>query len=94
MGKTDARQRALPFHIVFCTADSNRGTGGDIIEYDKAILSRHKYSRGKTTAVFVSDGNSRGKRKYSTVNICYVGSSDITKVHIDLILELNSQPVV
>lgn len=97
MNKTVASGKAKPFGIVFCTADLNRNTGGEIIKYDKAILSRLKYSRGKTTSVFHhTPGTSKGKtaRKYSTVNICCVGSSEITKVHIDLILWLNDNEVV
>lgn len=97
MNKTLAGGRARPFHIVFCTADLNRDSGGEIITYDKAILSRFKYSRGKTTSVFQhTPGTEKGKtaRKYSTINICAVGSSEITKVHVDLILWLNNIEVV
>ena len=95
MGKTVANGKAKPFSIVFCTADLNRNTGGEIITFDKAILSRLRYERGKTKAVFSAGKRAipSARKRSGVVNICCVGSSEITKVHIDLILELNGQSI-
>jgi len=80
------------FSILFCTADKSRGTGGEIIYIDKAILSRLKYQR-QPKRDQISRPNAPRHHKNRTRNICALGTSEIRKLNIDLILELNGQQI-
>ncbi len=90
--KVNARGLPIPCSIVFCTADTSRGTGGEIITMDKVILSRHRKKsikgyRGVHSAKQPSHNRNR------TRNIMQVGTTEIRKIHIDLILFINEEAV-
>ena len=38
MDESVASQHPRAFHLVFCTADKRRGTGGEQIVFDRAVL--------------------------------------------------------
>ncbi|MGB4776421.1 MAG: hypothetical protein WBP45_14690 [Daejeonella sp.] len=88
-----ANGKPKPFSIAFVTADLNRDTGGEVIIYEKAILSRLRYERGNFKAT--ADGHIKTPfhRKNRTRNICAVGTDEVRKLHIDLILEINGRSV-
>jgi hypothetical protein len=90
-----AAGRPKPFSIVFVTADVNRGTGGDVIEYPRAILSRlRRLGRpAKSTRPGKVKSGIQYHAKNRTRNICALGSSEIRKLHIDLILEINGHSI-
>jgi len=94
MEQTTARGLPVPFHIVFCTADLNRKTGGEIITLDRAVLSRNIKSK-----VYGKSGNVQATKKPEhhrnrTRNLQQLQTSEIRKAHIDLILYLNQEEVV
>jgi len=92
MQRVLASGRPKPFSIKFVTADVNRGTGGEVIFYERAVLSRlSKLGRPGKTAKMRPGIQYHDKNR--TRNICALGSSEVRKLHIDLILELNGQAV-
>jgi hypothetical protein len=79
-----------PFHLVFCTADKNRGTGGERIIFDRARLTKKRRK-----AAVESTGKKRSSReKRYPIKVENLTSREIRHVHIDLIEELNGHPVL
>lgn len=91
--KTNARGLSVPCSIVFCTADRNRGTGGEIIALDSAILSRKIKKGVKGVYSGLPSKNQPSHHKNRTRNIMAVGTTEIRKVHIDLILSINGEAI-
>lgn len=77
------------FAISFCTADRNRGTGGERIVFDRAVLTKPMGMGKKPT----SQNTSTNERRYP-INLKNLTSSEIRKVNIDLIEEINGHPIV
>ena len=90
-----ASGKPKPFSILFVTADIGRGTGGEVIYYPAAVLSRlRKAGRpGKAGKAQKQRSGIQYHSKNRTRNICALGNSEVRKLHIDLILELNGQPI-
>lgn len=87
-----ANGKPKPFSITFCTADVARDTGGEIIHYEKAILSRlNKPARNIKSKKPAKGATQHYKNR--TRNICALGNSEVRKLHIDLILDINGQPI-
>ncbi|GAB3177635.1 hypothetical protein [Telluribacter humicola] len=78
MKRTTANGMPKPFSIVFVTADRARNTGGDTKRLEKVVLSDRERS---------------GSRHNRTINVRPLGTNDYVKVHLDLILYLNDQPI-
>lgn len=77
-----------PCSLTFCTADRERGTGGEIISYEKAIW--HVKNGRKPDEPAPVDGRKTGPvRKSWTRNIRAFGSDQIRKLHIHLLLTIN-----
>lgn len=91
--KTNARGLSVPCSIVFCTADRNRGTGGEIIALDKAILSRKIKKGVKGGYSGLPSKNQPSHFKNRTRNLMQMGVTEIRKAHIDLILFINGEAV-
>jgi len=91
----NAAGRPRPFSITFVTADQSRDTGGEVIHYPKAILSRLRRSGrpGKQGKPGKLKGGIQYHAKNRTRNICALGSSQVRKLHIDLILEINGRSI-
>lgn len=89
--KTDVRGVPVPFSITFCTADQTKGTGGEIIQYQKAVWN---VAGGKITAPqkVMSERNPNHDR-HATINIRGLDSDQIRKVHLHLILTINGYSV-
>ena len=90
----DLKGLPVPFALSFCTADEGRGTGGEIIHYDRAIW--HVTSgrvRVDTPAKQAPNGNARSKNERWTRRIRAVDSDQIRQVHLHLILSINGQAV-
>lgn len=94
MERTNARGLPIPFNIVFCTADLNRKTGGEIIQLDNAVLSRKikhpTHYRKSNEQVIKKPLHYRNR----TRNLQQLKTSEIRKAHIDLVLYLNGEEVV
>lgn len=89
MERTTRRGEYVPFSLAYVTADRKRGTGGDIIRYEEAILARRpRKSRSAARTA------SRARLFNRERNITAPGSGQIRKVHIDLIIEFNGEAVV
>lgn len=87
-----------PFDISFVTADTKRGTGGDIKTLTKAVKAgmqkREQYSKDAPAAPEVTRKNPHHFEN-STRNIHVLGKPrDITKVHLRLIIRFNGKRVV
>lgn len=91
MERTNARGLPLPFSVVFCTADLSRNTGGEIIEIPKAVLSRKLKKPSSYSGV--NSKNQPSHHRNRTRNIQQLNTSEIRKLHIDLILFINGEAV-
>jgi len=90
MDESTQERHTRPFHIVFCTADKRRGTGGERIVFDRAVLNK-----ARQVSAVESKGTKRSSReKRYPINIKNLTSREIRKVNIDLIEELNGHPVL
>lgn len=78
------------FHMVFCTADKRRGTGGERIVFDRAVLLHSR----KTAAVEGKGQNRSTREKRYPIDVKNLTSQEIRHVNIDLIEELNGHPVL
>jgi hypothetical protein len=87
-----ASGRPKPFSITFITADLSRNTGGEVVHYERAVLSRLK-KPGRPGKSQKAKGGIQYHQKNRTRNICALGNSEVRKLHIDLILEINGQPI-
>lgn len=79
-------------HIVFCTADRSRNTGGQRIIFDRAALLR-PLNKGRKTEKNSAPGGSTHTRRYP-VNVKNVTSGEIRRVHLDLIESINHHPII
>ena len=70
--------KLLPFSIVYVQADRARDKGGKVVELDKAYISNK-----------VKSGSQRGRY----IHIRPAGTQDFVRVHLDLILYINDQPI-
>lgn len=78
------------FHLVFCTGDRRRGTGGERIVFDRAVLNAPR----KVSAVQSKGTNRSTREKRYPVIVRNLTSKEIRRVNIDLIEELNGHPVL
>lgn len=100
--RCDAKGVPIPFAIAFCTADEEKGTGGEVIRYDAAVW-HVKGGRVNRTAEFERVGTKANpsarsaatpvRRSGWTRNIRGIDSDQIRRIHLHLILEINGQPV-
>jgi hypothetical protein len=88
-----------PFSIAFVTCDQHRGTGGELIEVEKAFKAswlspadRKKMDKLQPASQMLQ----RNPRHYenSTRNIVLANNSDIRKLHIRLIRKFNNKIVL
>ncbi|UHG93440.1 hypothetical protein [Spirosoma oryzicola] len=92
----DARGVPIPFAIAFCTADEDKGTGGEIIRYEKAVWHVNGGRVTKTEQFEQVGPKKKAKRTLKakwTRLIRAVGSDQLRKIHLHLILEVNGQSV-
>lgn len=90
MDESTKERHPVPFHVVFCTADRRRDTGGERIVFDRAVLNK-----ARKVAAVESKGTKRSSReKRYPVLIKNLTSREIRRVNIDLIEELNGHPVL
>jgi hypothetical protein len=83
----------IPFDVVFCTADRERGTGGEIIHYEKAIWH---VKNGRIPAVDPVDKRKTGPKSPNQRwqrRIRAVDSDQIRQLHAHLILTINGLSV-
>lgn len=78
------------FHVVFTTADKRRGTGGERIVLERAVLLRAR----KIAAVEGKGQNRSTREKRYPIDVKNLTSGEIRHVNIDLIEELNGHPVL
>lgn len=90
MDECSRGHKPRPFHIVFCTCDRRRGTGGERIVFDRAVLNATR----KVAAVEGKGKKRVSREKRYPINLRNMTSREIRKVHIDLIEELNGHPVL
>lgn len=70
--------KLLPFSIVYVQADRSRDKGGKVVELDKCFISDK-----------VKSGSQRGRY----IHIRPGGTTKFVRVHLDLILYVNDQPI-
>jgi hypothetical protein len=87
-----------PFDISFVTADTKRGTGGEMKTLTKAVKSGMQKKEAYTQEALPTPENKRKNPSHfenSTRNIHVLGKpKDITKVHLRLITRFNGKRVV
>ncbi len=90
----NAKGVPIPFAIAFCTADESKGTGGEIIRYEKAVW-HVKGGRVHRSATHERVGTATSaERSHRWIKrIRGVDSDQIRNVFLHLILEINGQPV-
>jgi hypothetical protein len=82
-----------PCSLLFCTADRDRGTGGQIITYEKAIWHVKGGRRPEELAPVDGRKRRRSTRKSWTRNIRGFDTDQIRKLHIHLLLTINGLDV-
>jgi hypothetical protein len=93
---TDAKGVPTPFAIEFCTADEQRGTGGEIIRYHRAVwhVTGGRIPLRETPAATASTtGPARTRNSQWLRRIRAVDTDEIRSLHLHLILSINHQPV-
>jgi hypothetical protein len=84
----------VPFEIEFCTADQERGTGGEIIRYERAIWHiKNGYKKATPEPVDKRKTGPTAKKFHWTRNIRAVDSDQIRKLNAHLILSINGLSV-
>ena len=90
----DSKGVPIPFALTFCTADEDAGTGGDIIQYEKAVRyvagGRVRQGGDFSAEDVLIDRNpkTRWLRKIRAVS-----NVEVRNVHLHLILEINGKRV-
>lgn len=92
----EMRDGMEPFHLVYYTADLQRGTGGERKEYGRCLLHR---TAKKRTAKMPSRPTVRHRKnpqhdQHETINVLVLPDKKIRKVHIRLIKEFNHEKVI
>ncbi|SEI39447.1 hypothetical protein SAMN05216327_101197 [Dyadobacter sp. SG02] len=82
--------RPKPFELVFTTGDAKRGTGGERIVFDRAVL----VTKRRTSAVASIDGKKRSRDKRYPVLIKNLSSHEIRRVNVQLIERINGHIVL
>lgn len=103
MERRDTDGKPLPFSITFVTADRRRNTGGEIVHLPRAVLSKNnrkitpflKGQRKNPSPNILNQAQSRLPHHWrnKTRNVQAVGSQEIRKAHIILIIEINGYRV-
>lgn len=96
---TEMDSTAEPFSITFCTADRQRGTGGEVVTLEGCVQTGapEKVKGAKpASALATAPAVGKGKpchRANQTRNVTILSSGKTRKVHIRLIMEFNGQKV-
>ncbi len=85
-----AGHRPQAFHLVFCTANPTEGTGGQRIVFDRAVLTKQLNASKKGS----EEQNTSVRTRRYPINVKNLTSSEIRKVHLDLIESVNFHPVL
>ena len=89
--QTDPKGVPVPFSVVFVTANLATGEGGEIIHYDRAVWhvsgGRVRPDHGQKATQPAKNPN---HAEHATLNIRGLDSEQIRKVHLHLILTINS----
>ena len=91
--QTDAAGRPKPVSILAIAADTNRGTGGDVLYFERAVLSRLANIGRPAKMNRRSKSGIQYHYKNRTRNVCELGTSEVRKIHIDLILQINGEDI-
>ncbi|WP_234733236.1 hypothetical protein [Tellurirhabdus bombi] len=90
---TDHRGVPKPFSITFCTADQNRGTGGEIIRYARAVWYVPGGRVKKLSDQPASERDPVDAPRNFHRNIQAVDSNQPRKLHLHLILAINGHDI-
>jgi hypothetical protein len=94
MKNRDHRGNPVPFSLTFCTADEGKGTGGEIITIQKAVLG--KLLKTAPLADKIRDtkaSQSPQKQANSSKKIFDLQAERYYTVHIRLMWEFNSTEI-
>jgi hypothetical protein len=105
LGEMEKRER--PFSVTFITLDRKRKTGGDVVTIDNGMLSGSNNEKSETqkplsltneiqrmtTEVYSTETRNPNHFVNRTRNIRILGTSQIRKLHIRLIIEFNCKTV-
>lgn len=96
MEHRDKQGNPVPFAVSFVTCDRRLGTGGKLIAYENAVLSRNCKRIAPILTGRTAAKHSRLPHhwKNKTRNITTPGSDKIRKIHICLITRFNGKKVV
>lgn len=95
----DERGVPKPFAVAFCSCDEGAGSGGEIIRYEKAIWHvkggrvEQNDSFERVNAMAAKPKRSKTPKSNWSLRIRGLDTDQIRQLHLDLILELNGQPV-
>lgn len=95
MERKNEKGTPVPFSIQFTTANRSKGTGGEIIEVKRAILSKNRKGIPRFAK---NDSVPQSKRSpnhfaNATRNIWSLDAERFFKVHIRLINKINNEEV-
>lgn len=95
MDRLDHKSQPVPFSVLYVTADRKRKTGGQFIQTDGAILSKHNKLLPAHVRRVDGFGGSKKPASYenATRNI-QAPDGSITSIHIRLIKAFNGHPVI
>lgn len=85
------------FDIEYCTADKKRGTGGDLVAYNRAVkhtkqeLPKKQLEKLEATQPLLRSAN---KKYHSIINIYLPQIREIRTLHIRLITAFNGKRVI
>lgn len=97
MDERDRDGQPLPFSIEFVTCDDERGTGGELIRVEHAVVKHVQMQRQKEVLQEKAGANFPRvftpvfKKQYKNIRIC--GTNNKRKVHLRLITEFNNEEV-
>lgn len=94
MKNRDHRGNAVPFSITFCTADEGKGTGGEIIHLEKAVLGRLLKSAPQADKIQETKAEKAPQTHANSVKKIFdLKAERYYNVHIRLMWTFNNQEI-
>lgn len=94
MKNRDHRGQAVPFSLIFCTADEGKDTGGEIIHLEKAVLGRLLKSAPRADKIQETMAEKAPQKNANSVKKIFdLKAERYYNVHIRLMWEFNNQEI-
>ncbi|MEZ0485433.1 hypothetical protein [Fibrella aquatica] len=94
MKETDKNGLPVPFSICFVTADETKQTGGESIQFARAVLTRRGDDHHDAKRIAPARSASNGPRKRDWMyHIRNLDNNQIRQLHLHLIMYINAHPV-